>query len=428
MKKKNVFWLFTIFLGMSTLLFESCEKIDDIIEPPDTQEVNVGDTLWIHHLPQGEVEHYIAGPLAIGTDGTIYYEAGGHGMNGTNWDPVQIYAVDKSDGSLKWKSEPLMSWHKNGETIMVGDNGNIYVSSEYKLYSINPSNGSFNWVWEVPQTLTDANNNQVYAYGELGYMCLTNNNDVVIKTMGAGSYQRAYYCLTSNGTLKWVQFNVSSSNQRMSVGYDGMIYDVTTIDNVYVLTSRNPDNGELNWTMQVSINESSNNITFTPDGDIITFTDYDTLSRIDLANQEVLWQTNISVSKPKFISSDGSIYVYSAYDGWSVVNPNTGTASLVGNHIPSADLNIDDKKQFYGTYNDWHPYLQVTDNQGNEIWRTQTELDASTITLGNNTVYFRASDNGQESIFALQTGTGLAHSGWPRFSHDSRNTWNYNKW
>lgn len=412
-------------LFLTPFFFTNCEPIN--ADDDSSDNASVGDTLWIHHLPQGNVIHYIAGPLAIGTNGTIYYEAGGHGDNGTNWDPVQIYAVNKSDGSLKWKSEPLMSWHKNGETIMIGDDGNIYVSAEYKLYSINPSDGSFNWIWEVPQTLNDTNNNPVYAYGELGFMCLTNNNDVVIKTMGAGSYQRAYYCLTSNGTLKWVKFNDMSSNSHMSVGKDGNIYDVTTINGSYVLTSRNPNTGALNWSLPVSINESSNNIAFTSSGDIITFTDYNNLSRINPTNQVIHWQANISVSKPKFISQDGNIYVYSQYDGWYVINPSNGTASLVGNHIPSADLNIDEKSQFYGTYNDWHPYLQVTDSQGNEIWKTITELDASTVTLGDKVVYFRASDNGQESIFALKTDAGPELSGWPRFSHDNRNTWNTNK-
>ncbi len=420
-------WLLFVLI-LSSILISQCDLIDIVDDNPPVENHNVGDTLWIHHLPQGEVTHYISGPLAMGTDGTIYYEAGGHGWNGTNWDPVQIYAVNKSDGSLKWKSAPLMSWHKNGETIMVGDKGNIYVSSEYKLYSINPSDGSFNWVWEVPKTLTDANGKEVWTYGKLGYMCLTNNNDVVIKTMGAGFYQRAYYCLSSDKTIKWIIFNDISSSSHMSIGKDGNIYDVTTIDNIYVLTSRNPDNGALNWSLPVSVNEGTNNITFTEKGDIITFTAYDTLSRINPSNKHIVWKHHVSTSKPKYISLNGNIYVWNAYDGWYVVNPSNGTTSLIDNHIPSDDLNIDEKKQFYGTYNDWHPYLLVTDNQGNEIWKTQMELDKSTITIANNAVYFRASDNGQESIFALQTDANLTHSGWPRFSHDNRNTWNFNKW
>ena len=423
-------WLLFVLI-LSSILISQCDLIDIVDDNPPVENHNVGDTLWIHHLPQGEVTHYISGPLAMGTDGTIYYEAGGHGWNGTNWDPVQIYAVNKSDGSLKWKSAPLMSWHKNGETIMVGDKGNIYVSSEYKLYSINPSDGSFNWVWEVPKTLTDANGKEVWTYGELGYMCLTNNNDVVIKTMGSGFYHRAYYCLTSDKTIKWIKFNDISSHSRMSVGKDGNIYDITTIDNIYVLTSRNPDNGALNWSLPVSVNSGYNNITFTSDGDIITETSGDTLSRIDLVTQHIEWQTDIPIytgSSSKFISPDGNIYVRSFYNGWYIINPDNGIADVIGEGLPSSILNIDEKKQFYGIINAWHPNLLVTDNQGNEIWKTQTEIDAGTVTIMDNAVYFRASDNGQESIFALQTDASLTHSGWPRFSHDNRNTWNFNKW
>ncbi len=428
MNQKKLFRLFALLvLSGFQFYFTGCDEVDDIINPDQTE--SVGDTLWIHHLPQGDVAHYIAGPLAIGTDGTIYYEAGGHGDNGTNWDPVQIYAVNKSDGSFKWKSEPLMTWHKNGETILVGDNGNIYVTSAYKLYSIDPSNGSFNWVWEVPEQLTDINGNPVYSYGELGYMALTNNNDVVIKTMGAGSYQRAYYCISPDGSVKWIQFNVSSSNQRMSIGYDGMIYDVTTIDNLYVLTSRNPDNGELNWTLPVQENTSGNNITFASNGDIITFIHTDTLARINPANHQFVWKTPAGTSHDyKFIAPNGNIYLYDQWAGWYIYNSSNGSMVNSGLSISSQAVSFDEKSQIYGTINDYEAIMHVTDKEGNEIWKTLMGIDGGTVAVSDNVVYFRASDNGQESIFALKTDAGLAHSGWPRFSHDNRNTYNYNKW
>ena len=38
---------------------------------------------------------------------------------------IQIYAVNKSDGNLQWKSEPLSTWYINGDNFMVGNVGDI---------------------------------------------------------------------------------------------------------------------------------------------------------------------------------------------------------------------------------------------------------------------------------------------------------------
>jgi len=49
-----------------------------------------------------------------------------------NWEAERIYAVNKTDGSLKWKTEPLDMWHLNSN-IMIGDDGTIYIEAYTKL-------------------------------------------------------------------------------------------------------------------------------------------------------------------------------------------------------------------------------------------------------------------------------------------------------
>ncbi len=392
---------------------------------PSLQSKSIGETLWIHQLPQGENKHYISGSLAIGKDGTIYYEAGG---GQSNWDPVQIYAVNKSNGSLKWKSEPLMSW--GAGTILVGDQGNIYVASYTKLYSLNPSNGSINWVWEVPEHLPGSNGNPVYTYGALGNMVLANNNDIIIKTSGSGSYYRAYYCVSpATGTIKWFQFT-PGTNARTSIGKNGMIYDFSSIAGVLSLTSRSSSNGVLNWSMPVTSNPSSgNNIAFADNGDIITLINLHTLARIDSNNHQILWETETDNSAYfKFIAPNGNIYIFSQWSGWSIYDSKTGNIINSSLNISSQPFNYDKRNHIFGTINDYEGIMHVTDNVGNEIWRSKIGVDGSSIVLSDNVVYFHSLYNGEESIFALKTDAGLVHAGWPRFSHDNRNTFNFNKW
>jgi len=394
---------------------------------------SIGNTLWVHHLPEKSGYH-IAGPLAVGKDGTIYYEAGGHGWNSTEWNPIQIYAVNKSDGSLKWKSEPLMTWHKNGNTILVGDNGNVYVASGTKLYSLNPFNGSVNWKWEVPHELPDPNDSErnVNTYGELGYMVLANSNDIIIKTMGSGSYYRAMYCISSNtGSIKWYQF-IPSNITHISIGKNGMIYAFSSINGTPVLTSRSPDTGGLNWSIPIESTGAGDNIAFTKNGDLVLMTRKDgmNLVRINPANQQFVWKKHIDAPRSdyKFIAPNGNIYVNN-WTGWYIYNSDNGDIINSDLHISSQPFNYDARNHIIGTINDNESIMHVTDNVGNELWKTNSGVDASSIIASGNVIYFYALDkDGKDAIFALRTDAGLVHAGWPRFSHDNRNTFNFNKW
>ena len=56
--------------------------------------------------------------MAIGTDGSIYYLADG-GM--ATWEATRVYAINKDDGSLKWKTDALEIWHPNSNIIVADD-------------------------------------------------------------------------------------------------------------------------------------------------------------------------------------------------------------------------------------------------------------------------------------------------------------------
>ncbi len=416
---------FSILALLSILfVFNSCDKISDFLN--DITSANVGDTLWTYQLSAPTI-HFASTPFPVGGDGTVYFAAGGNGDNGTDWSPQRIYALDKANGTIKWHTEDLETWHINSY-IVVGDNGNIYVASGYHLYSINPANGSFNWTWEVPQSLPDGSGNDVYTYGELGPIALANDGSILTATSGSGSYSRAIYKINSSGITEWHRFIYSTTaNTPMSVGVDGTIYkmDLLNNDNYYSLTAIDPTNGLLKWSIKASYKSSGyENIVITSSGDIILFEESDSLEKIDHSTHQIIWKIPASGINSLTMNKNGDLFIYDQYNGTSIINSADGSVLASGLSLPQHPI-VDNNNQLYGIISDWHPHLSVTDDQGNIIWESTIDFDGNSLVLSDDNVIYMRSGN---VLYALQGDNSIARSGWPRVTHDKRNTFNVNKW
>ena len=409
MKKIFIALFISVFMISLTI---SCKKEDNLI-------ANAGDTLWVHNIPQSEKEHFIDNkPLAVGTNGTIYYSAGG-GVS--NYDYERVYAVNNTDGSLKWQSDTLATWYTNSN-IVIGDAGNIYVASYTKLYCINPADGSFNWVWEVPQTLPlDASD--VYTYGELGPLALANNGDIIIKTTGSGSYYRAMYCIGNDGTVKWYRF-IGSENTEIVVGKNGEIIDFEHDDSGQLLTVSDSDNGSLLWSTPANVVSAANNITIADNGDIITLINTDSLIRINPVNHTTIWKVYAATSSDtKTFDSDDNMFLFDQFAGCSVYDINSGNLINSGLNLPQTPL-IDTKNQLYGVISDNSPHLSVTDKSGSIIWESDININRNTKALSDDNVIY-CTDS--KKVYAIQSDANLNKNGWAKTTHDNRNTNNVNK-
>ncbi|NOX18124.1 MAG: PQQ-like beta-propeller repeat protein [Chlorobi bacterium] len=417
---KKIKFILLSFLAILLLALTSCDEINDILNPEP--EANVGDTLWSYQL---EDLHFIETPLAIAPDGTIYFAAGGGGWNGTDWRAQKIFALNKTDGTVKWQSGELETWHLNS-FIVVGDDGTVYVNSGHKLYSINPSNGNFNWVWEVPQSLPGENGVDVYTYGALGHLALANDGDIITVTAESGSYYRAIYKIkAASGVTSWHRFTSSyTAGNTITVGKDGTIYKFDILDQNYVIIALNPGNGNLIWSTNAYSSSSSNNISIADNGDLITFVQTDTLARINYSTGQTVWQANVSSwNAEKFIDNNGNIILYNQWSGSSLYSVSNGSLTNGPLTLPH-NVCVDDKNQLYGLISDYDAHLSITDEDGNVKWESSMGIYGYTIAVSEDKViYFIAGDK----IFALQGDGVLSHSGWPRFAHDNRNTFNANK-
>ena len=402
------------------IFFNSCDKNFNNNDTP-TPSTNVGDTLWVHQVPGDINVMYIHDtPLAIGLDGSIYYDAYGS-WNGDVTEPDRIYAVNKNDGSLKWKTEPLGTWMLSD--IMVGDDGTIYVENYTKIYSINPATGAINWEWEVPQTLP-LDGRDVYTYEGLGGLALANNGDIITKTNQSGVYYRAMYCISSDGAMKWHRF-ISATNIPITIGYGGTIYDFER-DASYLglLTATNPNTGALIWSMPAALVSGANNITIADNGNIITLIHTDTLACINPENHNFIWKTAAStVQDYKYISPDGFIYLYDQL-GTYLYNVTTGNKEAGPVLLPHSTT-FDSKGHLLGIISDYNPYLTVTDNAGEIIWENRMDgFYGWSVAISSDNIVYVAN---AKKLYAIQSDAPLANKGWPKYSHDNRNTFNYSK-
>ncbi len=398
------------------VFFNSCDLDPD----PPTPGTNVGDTLWIHEKPVLENTTWIRDvPMAIGNDGNIYYAA--DGANST-FEPGRVYAINKEDGSLKWKTDQLENSHPG--KIVVADDGTVYVLSGYRLYSIDPNSGAFNWEWEVPETII-FEGNVVGSYGAVGGLALANNGDLILKTIGSGSYYRAMYCISPQGTTRWYRV-IGASGTNITIGSTGIIFDYgySGNPNIHYLYAVNPDDGGVYWRTQMNYSGSGNsNIAVTDNGDLLCSIAQDSLGLLNPANGEYIWkilaQTN---HKNKLIGIDGLVSVWDQWTGRHYYNISTGAEEKVIESVAGDPMSFDNNGNYYRGAS---PGMVCYNSDGEVIWSFNSGGSKGwTLTISNDNIIYLVSG---DKVFAIQGDSPLAQSGWPRSTHDNRNTYNYSK-
>ncbi len=415
--------ILTIAVALSTVLLVSCDNNDNNTTEPDSGDNNnptvaEGDTLWYYYMEDAN-RAILDLPFAQGPDGTIYFVAYGVDAS-TN---AKIYALD-ANGHLKWKSEDLASQYATSN-IVIGDDGRIFCASGTFLHALSPSDGSIIWTWECPQTINNTN-----AYLTLSGLALTNNNDLVVQTSGTllGNVE-AVFCISYNGELKWTVEQQNTRPNPLVIGKDGYIYDLAYDwdDNAYTWVGKiyayNPDNGNIVWSYTGEVQADPTYPFFDNDGNLCVFLS-DTIFKFNSTFEKMF---ALPVTDNYFFycfTSDNNSNLFFHYgDGGLLVSPagNMSTASFpsygvidnAGNHIGIKDL-----------YNN---QLVATDDNFEQIWQYEGRpaLVRSTLLTDDGKLIFA---NNENTVFALKWNNGMLKAGWPRMSHDNRNTCNFNKW
>lgn len=439
MKKANnlrlastVVGAFVLFLTIT--IFNNCDLIDD--DPPK-DEHEVGDTLWIHDIIGGD-SLFIDQSMAIGKDGSIYYAKSG----GTAyWTPSRIVALNKDNGSLKWES-PTLDNIAISSQIVVGDDGTIYVIGFYNLYAIDAGTGQFKWTWTVPQTLPDGEGGNVYTYGQIGALALTNSGDLVLGSVGSGAYFRALYSISKTGATKWHNLKANGTGiiSNIAVGKNEQLFYYSKIEGEDKLVAVDANTGSIQWTTKVAnATSGGNNIVIQDDGKLVcSFVanagEPSRLHRIDPANGNILWSSvGESSYWPMLIGTDGSIYQnVSAINKFSA---STGDRQIFNSSILADEIgaiNSEGQLIIANTASGVR-YLSTFDSDGSMDWTVPIDgVLGGPIVVSNEKVIYSVINlhpisRLPKQIYAIQGNAKLATTGWPRPAHDNRNTSNVNK-
>ena len=161
---------------------------------------------------------------AVGADGTVYIG----GSDG------KLHAINPIDGSFKWQVS-LTSTHVESSPAIGGD-GTIYVGCDVSMsgtdmfFALNPADGSFNWKRPLGSSIVSSP-----AIGLDG-------------TIYVGSNDHNLYALDRrDGSTKWFFTTGDLVSSSPAIGADGTVYIGSNGDEkVYALR---PQDGTLKWTL-----------------------------------------------------------------------------------------------------------------------------------------------------------------------------------
>lgn len=144
---------------------------------------------------------------AVGSDGTIYFGS----------QDFSVYAVNPSDGSIKWS---YATGGKVRSTPAVGSDGTIYApAQDNKLYALS-SSGSLLWTFET----TGSNFNNSPSIGSDG-------------TIYYGTDDNSLYAINPDGSEKWSFETEAQIRTDPAIGSDGTIYIGSQDGKLYAISS-----------------------------------------------------------------------------------------------------------------------------------------------------------------------------------------------
>ncbi|MCF8237776.1 MAG: PQQ-binding-like beta-propeller repeat protein [Saprospiraceae bacterium] len=420
--------LVILFVLLTVISISRCKLFDPADDPPTTQ---IGDTLWIHDMI-GADTLFTEPTLAVGRNGDVYFAVAGGTLY---WTHARIRALNATSGVMRWES-PIVDHISLSSPIVIGDDGTLYVIGAYRLYAINAATGQFNWVWEVPNELPNPNGpGNLYTYGPIGTLALTDAGNLILGSVGSGVYSRAIYCISPGGTMVWYNpdANGVGIQSNLVIGPGNRIHYYTTVSGKLSLVTLDALIGTILWTMPIqAMSSAGNNLALDTDGTIIasfqqTTSDPFRMYRIHPADGTLLWQSGHECNyNPKLVGPDGLIYQDdNAFAGLATYTPGNASASAhpAGVHANLLGTLLSSANQLLTVRNrDWIPTIHAYSSSGQLDWFVpMSNARDNVMALGDDGILFGVLPDG---IFAVQGDHGLADKGWPKRYHDNRNTSN----
>ena len=313
------------------------------------------------------------------------------------------------------------------------------------------------WIHNVPNlNKTTFLNNMPFAIGKDGSLYYVASGDQV-----TWAPSRVYAVNKDDGTLKWMTepLAIWHTNSNIVVGDDGTIY----ILSYYFLYSIDPQTGKFNWIWEVPktiiIDGAEKNsygevgaLALCNNGDLVFKTCgsgsyYRAMYCVD-KNKNTRWIRPIPHNGlPISVGNTGIIFDYEYFENKEylfAINPDDGNTLwnykldfyaagtnniTIGNSTGdiisvSNECVIDTKGNFYRASGDG---IFEFDNEGTRIDTFLFNVGSygRNIVLSKDNILYSA--GADKKIIAIQIKNPIATKGWPCFTHDNRNTFNYSK-
>ncbi len=226
---------------------------------------------------------------AIGTGGIIYV--------GSSFTVYAIYP----DGKLKWSytnPNAIPQTDYMDQPIELGADGTVYVNAlDSYLYALNPTDGSVKWKHyiNVPNLVSPV------AIGEDGTLYLLGGPNV-----GGGAGVELDALNPTDGSVKWLYLIGGGGPSFPEIGADGTIY-IADYNNVYAI---NPD-GSPKWQYVTTTANLSGRLAIGANGTLyVGAVDYlDALSITDGTLQWRYWVGALNSTWSPSIGAEGTVYV-----------------------------------------------------------------------------------------------------------------------
>jgi outer membrane protein assembly factor BamB len=436
MKNQTNRWLGLPFLMIlaAVLVFPACDIFDDIKDDPPEPTADLGEVLWTHEMTGRD--SFLTGPhLALDeARNQLYYAKAGGTLY---WTPARVVAVNTEDGTQVWESPPVDNTGLNSD-IVIGNDGTIYAIGSHRLYAINPLNGQFDWIWEVPETLTAPDGDgEVNTYGAINELTLTEDGSLLLASGARGGhYHRALFNVSPAGVMNW-----GSTRAVYGGGVVGLVAGANDrcyfISNPYPvaqeglhLSAADVRTGALLWHTKVySWGSSLNNIIFDADGNLIVSMSIADgapyhIHRVDAETGAIIGSSAEEASSNlKLMGPDGTIYQFQNPTGiMTYAAGDLSARPFEGRSVHMQGALINAKNQFVVIHDQGRvSHVNVYEPSGMLDWSGElANMETRRLILSSDGIYYGIISG--EGVFAMQGESRLATSGWPRIGHDNHNT------
>ncbi len=250
----------------------------------------------------------VFGVPCVGKDGTIY--AG-------SIDSF-VYAINPSDGSLKWKYQAASGLAGSGGSL--GPDGTFYIGDATSLYAIDTSNGTLKWKFDTGgYVLSSPVVTDKFVYFGSFYVTAIGPGDP------SGPYDGHVFALDpATGAVKWSYLTGGAVGASAAIDDTGTVYIGSYDDYMYAFDG---ETGAVKWKFLTGGHIQSSASVSSTNG-LLYFGSHDgTLYAVNRATGTLAWSLTTGsriVSSPG-IGSNGTVYVGSWDGNVYAVNGGTGT-------------------------------------------------------------------------------------------------------